>query len=193
MSKSREKHVSKEKSPGREPLNSTKKIYPTKRPQHPKPPYTEFFAKYRKNPEQGIGPFRVDPTKKSYTVKRTPTTHTKYKGVKSFNEKPKIKSFMEPVENIGDTDSKSSNSSKCVYPCTRRPIVSNLSTNRGPIIPMEPVENATRTDSIKDGIHYSTDSNSNSKVITHSTPNKKTQRKKGRNKTRKSKSRAKHI
>ena len=186
---------SSEESPGRKLLKPTRRNNPSKRPQHPKPLSILPFTIYSKKPEQGIGPFRVDPIKKSYTVKkRIPTKDTKYRGVKSFNEKPKIKSYMKPVENVGDTDSKSSNSSnssKSVYPRTRRPIVSNLSTNRGPIIPMEPVENATRTDSIEDGIHYSTDSNS--KVITHSTPNKKTQRKKGRNKTRKSKSRAKHI
>lgn len=175
MSKSRE-GVSKETSPGRKPSNSTIRINPSKRPQHPKPLSILPFTIYSKKPEQGIGPFRVDPTKKSYTVKRSPTKPTEYRGVKSFNKKPEIKSYMEPVENVGYS--------------SLDPVETGF--HLGKITDyMEPVENATRTDSIENGIHYSTDSNS--KVITHSTPNKKTQRKKRGNKTRRNKTRTRRI
>jgi len=93
MSKSSEKVVINENSPGRAPLNPTGKIspnIPNNKPQHPKPRYIDFFAKKnrKKNPSQGIGPFIVDTTKKPYTVKRPPhNTPTEYRGVDAFNDK----------------------------------------------------------------------------------------------------------
>ena len=159
MSKSSEKVVINENSPGREPLNPTGKIspnIPNNKPQHPKPPYIYFFAKKnRKNHPQGIGPFRVDTTKKANTVKRTsPTRKTTYRGVNAF-------------------------SFKNVHPLTHSPIVSKHITLGEQTTHINPVitRNNHGTPFVYKSATGNNPSNENNKKTTRSLSNSKTRKK----------------
>jgi hypothetical protein len=215
MSKSSEKVVINENSPGRAPLNPTGKIspnIPNNKPQHPKPRYIDFFAKKnrKKNPSQGIGPFIVDTTKKPYTVKRPPhNTPTEYRGVDAFNDKivhplthsSIVSKHINPPQGIGpfrvDTTKKANTvkrtsptrkttyrgvnafSFKNVHSLTDSPIVSNHITSGVQTTHINP--EITRTNHGTPFVYKSATgnnpSNENNKKTTRSLSNSKTRKK----------------